>query len=122
MNYIKYYRVYKNQTDVVIISANDFARSPWQSCSNEVQQEQPSTDVEHYTLNPNFYKFRDYTDIILAMERAKSGALCYINSLLSEATKIIITLKTFRADNYQNLNHNLLDRHIRQLEQNIKHN
>jgi len=121
-SYIKYYRVYKNQTGVIAISANDFTRTHWQSCSNEIQQEHPSTDGNHYTLNPNIHKFRDYAHVILAMERAKAGALSYINALLTEANNIITTLRKYRADNYEHLNKDLIDSRIRQLEQDIKHN
>lgn len=50
------------------------------------------------------------------MEKAKAGALSYINKMITEVEQGIKKLVQYRNDHYEDLNSNLLDVNIRRLE------
>ncbi len=102
----KYYRVYKNETAVYEISDMDF---------------KPGLTAHFvrgniYSMPQDDKMFYDYTDRIEAMKKAKAGALCYIDSLITKAEDGIDNLKQYRIDHYDDLNINLIDSNIRRLE------
>lgn len=60
--------------------------------------------------------FYGYMSRITAMERAKAGALKYINNMIREIEQGIKKLIQYRNDHYEDLNVNLLDDNIRRLK------
>lgn len=102
----KYYRVYKNETTVSEIFDMDFKPGPTAHFKGGSVYSMPVDDAMFY----------DYTDRIDAMERAKAGALSYINSLIKKVENGIDDLKQYRIDHYDDLNINLIDSNIRRLE------
>jgi len=111
----KYYRVYKNETAVTEVTANDFKPRSTKGMVND-------TSPIFYTLPADNFMFFDYPDKVDAMENAKAGALRYIYFLIKEAENCILKLKDYRDAHYEDLNINLLDSNIRRLEKemNIK--
>ena len=103
----KYYRVYKNGTAVTERPKNDF----------KVQQVRPGlAPALVLSLPSDDLMFYEYNDKIKAMEKAKSGALAYINTLINDALQAIGKLKKYRDEHYEDLNTNLVDSNIRRLE------
>ncbi|MGJ1285210.1 hypothetical protein ACR79P_03825 [Sphingobacterium spiritivorum] len=107
-----YYRVYNNQTKIIVISKRDFT----------------STDSSFlYRISKGIIRFQydtpeyhDYTTLPLAMQKAKEGALLFIQSLILEGQKIVSALKKYRYDHYIDLNYHLLDAEIQKLERQLK--
>jgi hypothetical protein len=66
--------------------------------------------------------FYGYLDKAVAMEKAKAGALAYINQMVKEVEKGIKKLEQYRDDHYHDLNINLLDANINRIKKqmNIK--
>jgi hypothetical protein len=60
-----------------------------------------------------------YIDRATAMEKAKSGALSYINQMIGELDRGIQKLVKYRNDHYDDLNINLLDSNIQRLKREI---
>jgi hypothetical protein len=103
--YYRYYRVNKNDTTLQIFSANDF---------------RPRSAVVagscHYSLLPGWKGYDQYTDIGQAMEKAKAGALNYIDQLITEGEAGIPKLLQYRMDHYEDLHINLVDSNIQVVE------
>lgn len=112
MMFFKYYRVYKNHTDVAVVSTNDF-NGAYQ------KNKDAATDVPCYHLPPDYMMYYEYTGLINAMERAKSGALRYIDSLIKTGEKGKSKLYQYRMENYENLNINLVESNIRRIEKKL---
>jgi len=98
----KYYRVYHNETSVIEISANDFKPAAFKRGGRGM----------NYSLSSVKQKFCDYIDKARAMEQAKAGALVHINKMILDVELAIAKLVKYRTDNYEDLNHNLLDANI----------
>jgi hypothetical protein len=120
-NFIKYYRVFKNDTLVTEVSANDFMpldalrfKAGWLA-ANPVD---PLATVEpaYYRLPEDSSMFYGYTNEFIAMRRAKSGALAYLEVMIKEVERGIFKLKQYRSAHYESLNVVLLDANIRRLE------
>lgn len=111
--HFKYYRVYKNQTAVELVSFNDFILTfmPQRSNSGAV-----------YTLPPDKEMFCACTDLVSALEKAKAGALVYIGRLIEQGDAGLAELLQYRIDHYEDLNVNLLDGNIREIEDKLKQN
>jgi hypothetical protein len=105
-NFTNYYRVYQHDTAVTKVSANDFKQVITHIAFPPV-----------YSLPTDGTMFYGYLNQIEAMEKAKAGALAYINGIIQKVDEGIDQLKQYRVDHYQDLNINLLDTHIRRLEQ-----
>ncbi|RVU02421.1 hypothetical protein EOD41_00325 [Mucilaginibacter limnophilus] len=126
-SFTKYYRVFKHDTHVTEISVNDFLPVTPQCFKRGWYTHRPidefsSIPSHAYTLPVDAEMFCGYTDKIKAMEKAKAGALNYINLMIKEVETGINKLKQYRNDHYDELNINLTDASIRRLEKemNIK--
>lgn len=116
--FIKYYRVYKNETEVTEISVNDFKRVTLGGFKRGLPTGGHPVNPYaihqfHYSLPPDEAMFYGYLDRAHAMEKAKTGALVYIGVMIQEVEKSIQKLVQYRTDHYEDLNINLLDEHIR---------
>ncbi len=119
-NFTKYYRVYKNDTTVTEVSANDFIplttrhfKTGWVTG--------PPVDVlcaipSPYYLPADNAMYYGYASKIKAMEMAKAGALRYINIMIKEVEQGINKLKQYRVDHYTDLTDTLMEANIRRLE------
>jgi hypothetical protein len=105
-NFTNYYRVYQHDTAVTKVSANDFKQVINQTAFPPV-----------YSLPTDGTLFYGYLNQIEAMEKAKAGALAYIEGIIKKVDEGIDRLKQYRMDHYEDLNINLLDANIRRLEQ-----
>ena len=105
-NFTNYYRVYQHDTAVTKVSANDFKQVITHIAFSPV-----------YSLPTDGTMFYGYLNQIEAMEKAKAGALAYINEIIKKVDEGIDQLKQYRIDHYEDLNINLLDANIRRLEQ-----
>ena len=110
MIFFKYYRVYKNCADVSEVSANDFTGPR----SKDDMSLPPC-----YHLPPDNMMYYEYNGLVLAMQRAKAGALKYIDSLIKEGEEGISKLIRYRMENYENLNFLLIESNIRRIEKNL---
>ncbi|WP_207423295.1 hypothetical protein [Desertivirga brevis] len=113
MTFFKYYRVYKNRTEVAEVSVNDFHRPI-------PKGKERSLGSTSYHLPSDNMMYYEYTGIVGAMERAKSGALKYITALIKEGEAGVARLLQYRVDNYENLNVSLVESNIRRIEKEIK--
>ena len=105
-NFTNYYRVYQHDTAVRKVSANDFKQVITHIAFPPV-----------YLLPTDGTMFYGYLNQIEAMEKAKAGALAYIERIIKKVDEGIDRLKQYRVDHYEDLNINLLDANIRRLEQ-----
>jgi len=126
-SFIKYYRVFKNDTAVTEISANDFKPVTKVQFKGGMPVGFPvdvliSIPYFQYSLPADGAMYYGYLNKITAMEKAKAGALVYINTMIADIEKGIEKLKAYRVSHYEDLNTNLLDARIRRVEQqmNIK--
>jgi hypothetical protein len=60
--------------------------------------------------------FYGYLNKAIAMEKAKAGALVYINQMVKEVERGIQKLEQYRNDHYDDLNVNLLDANINKIK------
>ena len=119
-HFIKYYRVYKNETAVTEVSANDFKpvlqRRFGTGPVGVTDPEDVLCSIPLYSLPPDENMFYGYLDKAIAMERAKAGALVYINQMVKEVERGIQKLEQYRDDHYDDLNINLLDDNINRIK------
>lgn len=120
-NYIKYFRVFKNDTAVTEVSTNDF--KPFQSKRPKTEptagKSKNAVDPVPgciYSLPPDQEMFYGYLTRFEALERAKAGAIAYIDVMIKDEEKDIQKLKQYRMDHFEDLNINLLEENIRSLE------
>ncbi|MET3981036.1 hypothetical protein ABIB62_003555 [Mucilaginibacter sp. UYP25] len=103
----RYYRVRAGDTAVTTISL--LTLPPYRaSCSTDA-----------YKLLAEDDRFVDFPDLVTALEKAKAGALAYINLLIREGEVALPELLKYRIDHYEDLNINLLEANIRQVEQQL---
>jgi len=118
--FIKYYRVYKNDTAVTEVSANDFKPVLQRRLGTKPADVTGPRDVlcsiPLYSLPPDENMFYGYLDKAIAMEKAKAGALVYINQMVKEVERGIQKLEQYRNDHYDDLNVNLLDANINKIK------
>ncbi|TCC96853.1 hypothetical protein [Pedobacter psychroterrae] len=107
----KCYQVYKNQTNVSVVSINDFTNH---------QVHRPGNIGKVYTLPPEKEMFTGYSDLVTALEKAKVGALAHITKLISRKQAGLSELLQYRIDHYEDLNVNLLDANIRKIEDQLR--
>lgn len=124
-SFIKYYRVYKHDTAVIEISANDFKpvlQGRFRAKLPAMGPRDVMCSIPLYSLPSDDNMFYGYLDKAVAMEKAKAGALAYINQMLKEVEKAIKKLEQYRDDHYHDLNINLLDANINRIKKqmNIK--
>jgi hypothetical protein len=112
-NYAKFYRVFKHDTAVTEVSSNNFITSLKPPKVIAVQGTSP---VMAYSLPVGDAMFYGYLTKAEAMEKAKHGALLYIDLLIGRGESGIGTLKQYRMDHYEDLNVNLLEANIRKSE------
>ncbi|MDF3079343.1 MAG: hypothetical protein K0S09_3232 [Sphingobacteriaceae bacterium] len=98
-----YYKVFKNQTSVTRVSANDF--KPGSNNRNYP----PHTTFHLPADSCMYYGYADKTD---AMNNAKAGALIHINRLLGKGELGLKELAQYRIDHYDDLNITLLKGNI----------
>ena len=117
---ITHYRVYKNGTAVIKVSANDFkpvlARHFKRGLPAESFLDADGHGIFAYSLPPDGQMFYGYGTRARAMEKAKAGALAYISQMIREVERGIERLRQYRLDHYEDLNTELLDANIRRLE------
>jgi len=126
-SFVKYYRVFKNDTTVTEISANDFKPVARVQFKRVMPIGFPvdvliSIPYFQYSLPANGAMYYGYLSKVKAMEKAKAGALLYINTMIADVEQGIEKLKAYRMHHYTDLNTNLLDASIRRVEKqmNIK--
>jgi hypothetical protein len=118
----KYFRVFKNETSVTEVSTNDFKPNISRQLKSLLAGGEPGGRLNPnipnhaYFFPPDKEMFYGYTTKIEAMERAKTGAIAYINFMIKEAELCIQKLKQYRIDHYEDLNINFLDEEICSLE------
>lgn len=122
--YFRYYQVFKNDTAVTEISANNFRpimRTKFKRGlpSNILVNEGNGVDQFYYALPPDDLMFYGYLDKAHAMEKAKAGAQAYISSMVSQVEQGILKLTKYRNDHYEDLNINLLDVQIRKFRKSM---
>jgi hypothetical protein len=120
-NYIKYFRVFKNDTAVKEVSANDFKPVRPKEFKHRDSAESPSkmlylSSYVRYSLPDDTQMFYGYKTQVEAMKKAKAGALGYLNKMIKDVELGIQKLKRYRADHYDDLNFTLLECNIRRLE------
>jgi hypothetical protein len=104
-NFTNYYRVFQYDTAVTKVSANDFKLAGCRIAVPPV-----------YSLPTDGTMFYGYLNQIEAMEKAKAGALAFIEGVIKKVDEGINQLKQYRVEHYDDLNINLLDTNIRRLE------
>jgi len=124
-NYLKYYRVFKHDTAVTEVLVNDFkpVKAKKGLLTGGQQDVLCTIPYLEYSLpTDDESMFYDYLEKHLAMEKAKSGALTYINQMINEIEQGIKKLMQYRLDHYDDLNTDLLAANIHRLkkEMNIK--
>lgn len=102
--YYKYYQVFKHNTNIIEITVNDL----------KPVNNRPDGEL---TLAPEAKEYALFTDIGRAMEKAKAGALAYIEQLIARGEEGKDELLQYRMAHYEDLNVNLLEENI-QLEEN----
>jgi hypothetical protein len=123
-NFIKYYRVFKNDTAVTEVSVNDF--KPVFGKRNLVAllvgaPVDVLCTIPHvqYSLLADDSMFYGYLNKFRAMEKAKEGALAYINQMIEDVEVGMKKLAKYRHDHYSDLNVSLLDANIRRIKKEI---
>jgi hypothetical protein len=127
-NFTRYYRVFKNDTSVTEVSANDFMPAPTRHFKSglpihtSIIEKVGSIHISEYTLVPENEMFYGYLDKADAMVKAKAGALNHMNHIIKEIEAGIRKLVQYRNDHYEDLNVNLLDANIQRIkkEMNMK--
>ena len=99
-----YYRVFRNDTAVKAISFNDF------------KPVRLNGSKPNFSLVADGEMYLEYESEVCAMEKAKEGALKYIECLIKQGAESRERLYQYRYDHYEDLNINLLDARIRTLE------
>ena len=117
-NYTRYFRVFKNDTAVTEIFANDFIPVLTRRLKHGLPVNTPvdALNAIAYSLPPDDAMFYGYLKQAHAMQKAKDSALNYINFLIKEAGPGTKKLKQYREDHYYDLNVTLLDANIRRVE------
>ena len=105
-HYYRYYRVNKNDTALQAFSVNDLQPRPGVMRGNS-----------NYSLLPGWEGYDQYADIGQAMERAKAGALDYIERLITEGETSLPKLLQYRMDHYEDLHINLVYSNIQLVEE-----
>ncbi|UEG54067.1 hypothetical protein LLH06_03665 [Mucilaginibacter daejeonensis] len=123
-NFVKFYRVLHHDTTVTEVPAHDLKvtslRVNEKGLPLHHEPERLVNEVyAQYSLLPVAERFYGYTSKVKAMEKAKQGALAYINGMLAEIEGGITRLKAYRSAHYDDLNTTLLDANIRKLEKEI---
>lgn len=114
--FFKFYKVFKNDTVVTEVSANDLR--PFGDALLQIKA-LCCTNNSHcpaFTVSQDEPAFCGFLSQIDAMEYAKAGALKYISELIDEGDAGKERLLQYREEHYDDLNFNLTDRHIRQIE------
>lgn len=101
--YLRYYQVKIHDTNVLPVYANDFKRLQVRPAYTKLQ------------LLPADEMSMGYLSLVVALEKAKAGALSYLEQLAKAGKKQEII--AYRIAHYEDLNINLIDRRIRQVEQ-----
>jgi len=118
--YLKFYKVFKNDTSVTGIFTNDF--KPFKPTLVKIKAACALHSKAHpalFILNDEFM-FYGFLSRIRAMEFAKAMALKYINKLIDSGEKGYQLLIKYREDHYDDLNINLTDRNIRKIERELE--
>jgi len=123
-NYIKFYRVFKNETDVTEISVNNFIPVAPRKVNKDLAEKGAidancSFPYVQYSLPSDEKMYYGYMDKATAMEKAKSGALFHINQMIAELDLGIKRLVEYRNDHYDDLNINLLDSNTQRIKREI---
>ncbi len=118
-NYIRYFRVFKNDTLITEISTNDFRPLKLRASGRHwligaTGKVLCTIASVNYALSDSpFYGYKTHLE---AMKMAKSGALSYINSLIAMGKPGEKTLLQYRMDHYEDLNINLVQANIYKVE------
>ncbi len=104
-HYYRYYRVNKNDTALQAFSVNDLR-----------PRAAVITGLSDYSLVPGWEGYNLYADIGQAMEKAKAGALNYIERLISGGEASLPKLLQYRMDHYEDLHINLVYSNIQVVE------
>ena len=123
-NYIRYFRVFKNDTRTTEISTNDFSPlklrpsgKNWLiGSTGEILGAIADIPYALPQLGVLFYGYKTHAE---AMEGAKAGALSYINSLIAMGEAGEELLLQYRMDHYEDLNINLVEANIYEVEHHL---
>jgi hypothetical protein len=120
-NYVRYYRVFKNDTAVTEISTNDFLplllrpeKGNWLFATTRAKLRSVANTT--YSLLPDQIAFVGYEDEAKAMEMAKLGAQEYINRLIDQGAAGEKKLLQYRVDHYEDLHVNLVFANIENIK------
>jgi len=114
--YVKFYKVFKNDTAVIEVFANDF--KPFGTLHQKIKTacNLHSAQCPAFSLRNDDDFFYGFLSRVRAMKSAKTGALAYIGKLIEEGERSNHLLLKYREDHYEDLNFNLTDRNIRNIE------
>jgi hypothetical protein len=114
--FFKFYKVLKNDTAVVEVSANDF--KPFDAVYSEIKTNcvLNTGQCPFFSLPADEFMFCGFLSEIKAMEHAKAGALKYIAKLIEGGDATYNLLLEYREAHYDDLNIHLTEKNIRQLE------
>lgn len=121
-NYIRYFRVFKNETLITEISTNDFrplklrASGKRWLIGNTGEVLCAISAIDYRLSDSLFYGYRTHIE---AMKMAKAGALSHINSLIAMGKQGEQSLLQYRMDHYEDLNINLVEANIYKIENNL---
>jgi hypothetical protein len=118
--YYKFYKVDKNDTAVTEVSTNDFKPFGPTYLKIKAACNLHSAQCLAFALPADPFMFYGYLSRIKAMEKAKAGAIKYIDELIEGSEQRYGELLKYREDHYYDLNFNLTERNIRMIEADLK--
>jgi hypothetical protein len=114
--FFKFYKVLKNDTSVVEVSANDF--KPFDVVYSDIKTAcvLNSTQCPFFSLPADEFMFCGFLSEIKAMKHAKAGALKHIAKLIEGGDTTYDLLLEYRETHYYDLNFHLTEKNITELE------
>ncbi|MDO3628163.1 hypothetical protein [Mucilaginibacter sp. BT774] len=120
-NYIRYFRVFKNDTVVTEVSTNDFQPLKFKPFKKDwlignTKDVFCAIASVNYSLPIDDALFYGYSTRAKAMEMAKAGALAHINALIVMGKDGELALYEYRFHHYQDLTVSLVEANIHEAE------
>ena len=106
-NYIRYYRVFKDDTTVTEISINNFLR---------IRLIPKNNNYPEFQLSAHGHLYYGYISKAKAMEMAKAGVFQHISLLLALGNEGKQGLLQYRFNHFQDLTVNLVDANIKNID------
>ena len=114
--YFKFYKVYKNDTTVVEVSANDFESFDTAYSKIKAACVLNSRQWPVFSLPADEFMYCGFLSEIKAMKHAKAGALKHIAKLIEGGDATYHLLLEYRETHYYDLNFHLTEKNITELE------